>query len=542
MPVETVDAAPLTFDFSNSGTRGPRKVHAHHDTFQDPHDIGLDDSDSLSLDIFDSDDENDEDNAAILQTHIPQADLKQYLDLLGDRTSLTIPPVQKNGLPPLEIMNIPNYDGEQLKSSPTEQQQKVLRLDALRGPKYLISYAENRLNFRLPKKHDGVLHHKSASRRRARSFASSSASTVNSTDTSIESPPARNSSNSNSNHSNNKHNNSNEHVPPLPPLPTKMHSSNVFHRLRNKVSSMRSTSATEVPPSPVVSDHEHEPLRHPMSPPPQMPIVHHRGSFSGPPSNYGSLSPTSTFSSAGSVGTGQAPLIQSSRQGRHSMSRSSSSQQQMNVPPVPSSERLAPTTTHNSTKSKARISRLKKVGKSKKDDSDHDPLSIVPKIKKSHKYLANVGTLRIRGSRKVRFDVVVDPRFPFSFIDMDAVMTETARAGHRDLLGMAFHVLATPVYRPESRDNRVVIDIELIPISDSKEDIVATRWARQPDDGFSQGWYNNSKRVIGLMDIRPYKCILGRDWLAQLDTEATRAMAANEAFLASIAPPASQKK
>ena len=151
-------------------------------------------------------------------------------------------------------------------------------------------------------------------------------------------------------------------------------------------------------------------------------------------------------------------------------------------------------------------------------------------------------------------------------------MRETAKdRGSLEILATSFQVLATPVYSPESRHNRVVIDIELMPISEAKRhqgmflrqrknvidepvatgddlipdfsridfnsDVVYGR-ASVPtsggsgensptdsdsasvpfasDEEISLKWFLASHDIINLMNIQPYNCILGRDWLTHL--------------------------
>lgn len=126
-------------------------------------------------------------------------------------------------------------------------------------------------------------------------------------------------------------------------------------------------------------------------------------------------------------------------------------------------------------------------------------------FKKSHPYLENIGTLQLHKSGpRIPFTVLVDPRFPQSYIDMEAIVRESSNVRDFDLLARAFKVVATPRYTPESPNNRVVIDVELIK-------------AVLDDDNAGVGepgsWAYTSSETITLMDVRPYNCILGQDWL-----------------------------
>ena len=83
-------------------------------------------------------------------------------------------------------------------------------------------------------------------------------------------------------------------------------------------------------------------------------------------------------------------------------------------------------------------------------------------------------------------------------------MRESSNVRDFDLLARAFKVVATPRYTPESPNNRVAIDVELIK-------------AVLDDDNAGVGepgsWADTSSETITLMDVRPYNCILGQDWL-----------------------------
>lgn len=84
----------------------------------------------------------------------------------------------------------------------------------------------------------------------------------------------------------------------------------------------------------------------------------------------------------------------------------------------------------------------------------------------SGKYLVNMGTIRVRGYKKqTGFKVVVDPNFPYSYIDIDTIIMQTSAAKAMDgaFFSSSFKVVATPEYDPESVHNRVTIDIEIIP-------------------------------------------------------------------------------
>ncbi|KAF5098239.1 hypothetical protein D0Z00_002119 [Geotrichum galactomycetum] len=130
-------------------------------------------------------------------------------------------------------------------------------------------------------------------------------------------------------------------------------------------------------------------------------------------------------------------------------------------------------------------------------------------FKKSHPYLQNIGTLRLhKTGPRIPFTVLVDPRFPHSYIDMEAIVRESSNVRDFDLLARAFKIVATPRYSPEDPHNRVVIDVELIKavIDDDNAGV-----------GAPGSWAEASCETIMLMDVRPYNCILGKDWLNVLN-------------------------
>jgi hypothetical protein len=137
--------------------------------------------------------------------------------------------------------------------------------------------------------------------------------------------------------------------------------------------------------------------------------------------------------------------------------------------------------------------------------SHHQGLPRQLVLKKSHPYLQNIGTLRLhKTGPRIPFTVLVDPRFPHSYIDMEAIVRESSNVRDFDLLARAFKVVATPRYSPEDPHNRVVIDVELIKavIDDDNSGV-----------GEAGSWAEASCETIMLMDVRPYNCILGKDWL-----------------------------
>lgn len=87
-------------------------------------------------------------------------------------------------------------------------------------------------------------------------------------------------------------------------------------------------------------------------------------------------------------------------------------------------------------------------------------------IKSDGKYLLNMGTIRVRGYKKQKdFKIIVDPNFPFSYIDIDTIIGQTAavKAISGAYFSSSFKVVATPEFDPESQHNRVSIDVEIIP-------------------------------------------------------------------------------
>lgn len=211
--------------------------------------------------------------------------------------------------------------------------------------------------------------------------------------------------------------------PPLPPIPSAyekdMSKSGVFSKFKKR-------SKNKVPPSPMASPpvSDHEPLDHSDS---DDLLTANAAVVSYCPSNN-SISPTSSH-------------------GKKTLLPSSVSSKSAPLSTVPSRRKKTPSIFSMS------------LGKSSKR-------SPIKQIKKTHKYLANMGTIRLRGCEKRPFEIVVDPRFPHSYIDMDAVIRETTSAADKhkvNLLSASFQIVATPVYNAESEHNRVCIDIELVP-------------------------------------------------------------------------------
>lgn len=490
MQVETIDAAPLVFDFSNPSAGGIENKYARSATPSAPASLDSPTPDHESIAnayiIHNDDPFFDDDDHEHHHSYIPQEELKHYLEQLKARNSIIIPPVVARGLPALETMNIPNLDREKMKTTPNPAQLTVLTAESLRGPKYLLSFVATKLGYSPPSSN--------SQREPEESLHSSSTSTLSSSRVSIENgtqtvtPDAQ--------------------VPDVPVKPASASSSkSVFSRLRTKVTMIRSSNNTALPsPSSAVSIPE---LQSPPS------LSHNARSVSH---NTGSVSSASTFSSVKS--TGSIPLLAKADPTRHASAASP------RAPAIPVSDpyRLQPVSTRMSAKFLPKRSSRKSAAE-----------AAVPRIKSSHKYLHNVGTLQIDGSPAQPFDVIVDPRFPFSFIDMDAIMAETSRAGNREFMARVFSVLATAVYNPESKHNRVVIQVEIVPLvpdnnqkhsTNPSAGLCPIRAPFGPNSESALDWYNESKRIVSLMDIQPYKCILGRDWLAQLHHSTTKAMKA----------------
>lgn len=501
--VETIDAAPLTFNFSNPSAGGTA-THLNLHSYTPSYASSECDKNSITSGPMSPSMEHDfEDVEPFNHSYISHDDLKHYLDLLMDRKVLTIPPVSGKGLPPLELLNVHQPETQVVATKLTAHQLEVLQRETRRGPKYLLSFISAKLNFHpVPTASSG-----SNSASSSQSHSSSATSTYSGLHTSELDASLKD-------------------IIPQSPLRTKISTKNVFSRFRSKANLNRNSVKEQHPPSPVLSDHEpldQDPFTS-LTSPPLLPSI----ANGSPGSCNASLSPVSTFSSTHSAGLSSAPLLQPPQHQQQQQQRRGSSHQQR-APPIPGagSNQLQPTLTQASskTKSKNKLSQQKKKGKKNSNE-----FASVQLIKPSHKYMTNIGTLTIQGSRKQKFEVIIDPLFPVSFIDMDSIMDETTRAGHREFLTTSFHVVATPVYLPESKHNRVVIEVELIPMVNSStdmgshnigyanrnEDRIPKSLQARKDDGFSLRWYNASKHVISLMDIRPQQCILGRDWLTHL--------------------------
>lgn len=522
MHVETVDAAPLTFVLDTNPPDTPQHV---------PTSVY---AESIMSHPSLVESRLDEDNDVIhAHGYLPPDVLKHYLHILKERTQLTIPPVGKKGLPPLESLNIPQLD-DRYKANPTAAQQQVLRAEALRGHRYLLSYLKSKLNYESPK--IPILHPLSTQYSNASTISSSAVA-----------------------------------EPDIPKSTViKTNGKSVFSRLKKKVSLIVTPTAMK-PPSPVFSKND---LKSAQSPVP----LHSRDSLHDSTAESTqhsvSLSPSSTFSLTHSIGS--QPLI-------NNYIHNTQPNKGLHTPPINdhSVHSLRSFDTRTSLSAATSFKKLRN-----KTSFQEQEIYPIRQIKRSDAYIHNMGTLKILGrsgiaAGKRPFEVIIDPSFPVSCIDMDAILRETSHTkSGRDFLAASFQVVATPAYVPESPDNRVVIEIELIPLNASQrclgiarrqsieEDLIPdfsridfnsnVNFAEQqlcgyrqeflggntfdrcnsknastasirsvesvyyPVEGLALEWYLGSREIINLMDIRPYTCILGSDWLTQLSVFANR--------------------
>lgn len=533
--IETVDAEPIVFDFSASASA----LRPEADTFSIYSRIS-----NVSTHSINSEDDPDLD------------DLKYYLDQLPDRPSEYLPPVS-GGLPPLEAMNIPFYDPLQVKFNPTITQQDTLRIEAKRGPRYMLTYLVRKLRYRPPNlaRHNHLRPYSSARTMTTVASDGSDASigTIKSTVTSgtVSAPNRMPAS------------------PPLPPLPANEKPASPRFKFVSRL--MHKKSASKIPPSPLasptVSDHE---------------ILVHASDSDASMNGTHFVKPVS-------LSDPESPKSQSPTVSKNSGTPGAKSY----VPPAPTIKKKTPSILN------VVMSRRSKP-------------SPIRQIKKSHKYLANMGTIRLQGCERTPFEIIIDPRFPKSYIDIDALIRETTQGGKNklNLLSAQFQIIATPVYNAESTHNRVCVDLEVRPLSmgaidprlrqqsitkdaiqninriqqnpapppprnvsaftnqnrrkdqsarkaltyntmpnfslystipastqkyaaklqnstapssqpahrveEEYQETEEDRIQRLRNEEFESQWAEDSKDIITLMNLQPYNCILGRDWLAKL--------------------------
>lgn len=536
--IETVDAEPIVFDFSASASAS----RPEPDTFSIYSRIS-----NVSTHSVNSEDDPDLD------------DLKYYLEQLPDRPSEYLPPVA-GGLPPLEALNIPYYDPLQVKFNPTTTQQDALRVEAKRGPRYMLMYLMRKLRYRPPNlaRQNHLKPHSSAKTMAtvASDGSDGSIGTIKSTMTNgtVSAPNRMPAS------------------PPLPPLPANEKPASPRFKFVSRL--MHKKSASKVPPSPLASP--------PVSD--QELLVH----ASDSDASLNGTHPVKPLS----LSDPESPQSQSPTISKKSSIPGAKSY----VPPAPSVKKKAPSILN------VVMSRMSKP-------------SPIRQIKRSHKYLANMGTIRLQGCEKRPFELIIDPRFPKSYIDIDALIRETTQGGKDkfNLLSAQFQIIATPVYNAESTHNRVCVDLEVRPLSmggldprfrpqsitkdtinriqqnpaphpaknvsnftnqNNRKDQSArkaltyntmpnfslystipastqkyasklqnhTASSSQPahpveeeyreteedriqrlrNEEFESQWAEDSKDIITLMNLQPYNCILGRDWLAKLYEAAYR--------------------
>lgn len=340
-------------------------------------------------------------------------DLQQYILQLESRPFAIMPPVVAGGLPSLDSMNIPFYDANQYKYNPTTDQKKTNKVQAKRGPRYMLTFLHKNMGYRWLTRDNEL------------SAVSTLASTIGPHGQStgslalplqIQLPPTPTS--------------------PVTPQSSQSNRKSVLSKLKQKVSIRQLAPST-----PEASEHEDS------------------SSLSSGRSNT-SLSATQNTavpSSASSIPHHQFNLDfleePSSRPASRAFSTEAKRKRSL-MGMVSNKLTLNPTASPPSRRASSIFSQ--------------NPATSSKFAKKSHKYLANMGTIQLPGSSEKRdFELIIDPKFPHSYISMDAIRRETASIDNNSnsrVLNEAFQVVATPVYNPESEYNRVTIEITLIPI------------------------------------------------------------------------------
>lgn len=494
-------------------------------------------------------------------------DLQYYLEHLKTRPSDKLPPVA-GGLLPLEVMNIPFYDPLQVKFNPNEHQKQTQLIEAKRGPRYMLTYLMRKLGYR-PASMSGRDNNLRPMLTGQSQFSTDTLTTVASNSTATYSMMDEGL----------------PHIGPVQSLSQRQPRDTVMSRLRTKVSMMVKKPSTSSR-SPAASAHEAT------------------GNTSDSDTSFiGSapkisvhISPTPTITPTPSncKPTIPAPSI-------HQV-----------ITPTPSTTlqpaftaRGAPSPNHQFSvqsppkkKNKRAPSILSFVTSRQQNQNP------IRRIRRKQKYLSNVGTINIKGYRKKDFDLIIDPKFPYSFIDIDTIIRENATEGSNNLLSGSFRVVATPVYNPESEHNRVCVEVQLVPMSMAMEQVPMSvaielqngftpqtptqemnRGSRKPhsspttgrrnssqssrsrnnkngsadaknrqspkryptfgnpgtytflqswtppsqnqvpgesmesralrleNEAFASKWFDESKEIITLMNLTPFKCILGKDWL-----------------------------
>lgn len=350
-------------------------------------------------------------------------DLQQYILQLESRPFAIMPPVA-GGLPSLEAMNIPYYDANQYKYNPNTDQKKTKQVQAKRGPRYMLTFIYKNMGYRCLGRDNEL----SAVSSLASTIGPHGQSTVSlALPLQIQLPPTPTS--------------------PVTPQSLESNRKGLFSKLKQKV------SVRQIAPStPEASEHEDS------------------SSLSSGRSNT-SL-PATQNTPASSIPHHQFNLDFLEEPSSRPASRAFSTEAKKKgslMGMVSNKLNLNSTASPPSRRTSSIFS--------------HAPAPSSKFAKKSHKYLANMGTIQLPGSSEKRdFELIIDPRFPHSYISMDAIRRETAsieNSSNSRVLNEPFQVVATPVYNPESEYNRVTIEITLIPIP--SEPVVAVEEEVIPD-------------------------------------------------------------
>lgn len=405
-------------------------------------------------------------------------EVQQFIDQIKTRSFATIPPVGRRGLPPLEVMNIPHYDSVQWNVSPSADQRLTQRVQARRGPRYMLSFINKKLGYHLPElsEKDGDDRNlqrvwtMASAMTTASSFSNLNSLRTEITPTTLQVRPQQLTPTS----------------PELSRSTQQQVRDGVFAKLKKKVSFVGSRK----PPSPAISEHEEE------------------SSFSSTGSSLDLTTTThcttstsiATSSTTGST-AGENLRVADSQSVDAAPPKPSTAAHLLRTPPPSNSTPISAFSIHNPGKKGNRKSTTASVLNLVSGTSRSPSLSLhevprtsnsslsntaaagakskrksefIRRFKKSHKYLANMGSLQIPGTTEKRqFELIIDPRFPRSYIDMGALLRElthnTGNTAKDDsaiskILTQPFHIVATPVYDPVSVYNRVVIECKLIPM------------------------------------------------------------------------------
>lgn len=352
---------------------------------------------------------------------LTQDDLRTYLNHLPQRTPTKIPPVVAGGLPSLEAMKIPHYDPVRLKFNPNADQKRTIRVQARRGPRYMLSFLSKKMGYKLPPRGGGGGAAEDPEAWSAvittDSRLESVWSVVGASTSSLESPPPYG-----------------RKLPLAPTPPQQQVREGVVSKLKKKVSFGGSISMSGLRKLPT-PEHSEEELSSMSS---------GASSFIAP---VNANAPITPILETGPPGDTAAPpqIVSAFTKTKNTKRRK-----------TPSILGFVSASHASTTPAGAHTINLPCNGGRSGTG-----------IRRSHKYLANMGVLQFPGSiTKHDFEVIVDPKFPRSIIDISALVREAGHERGKDysaLLSNPFHVIATPVYDPECEFNRVSIQFMLVP-------------------------------------------------------------------------------